>query len=131
MGSPPERLILAPWQLAEIVAHARDEYPHEACGLLGGREGRVERVYALPNAEHSPVCYMADPEAQLRAMLEIEDRGWEIVAFYHSHPSSPAYPSPTDLEMAFYPEALSLIISLIVMGVVTATMLIDKRQASR
>ena len=113
MGSPPERLILTPEQVAEIVAHARAEYPHEACGLLGGRDGRVEKVYPLPNAEHSPVRYLADPEAQYQAMMEIEERGWEIVAIYHSHPDSPAYPSATDLEMAYYPDSICLIISLI------------------
>ncbi|MBL7065684.1 MAG: M67 family metallopeptidase [Anaerolineae bacterium] len=112
IGSPPERLILISEQVVEIVAHARAEYPHEACGLLGGQEGWVEKVYSLPNAEHSPVRYLADPEAQLRAMMEIEERGWEIVAIYHSHPDFLAYPSAADLEMAFYPEALSLILSL-------------------
>ena len=112
-GSPPERLILTREQAAQIEAHARSEYPHEACGLLGGRNGKVESVYPLPNAERSSTRYLADPEAQLQAMLEIEDRGWDIVAIYHSHPSSPPYPSDTDLEMASYPEALYLIISLV------------------
>ena len=112
MDSPLERLIVTPEQVAEIVAHARAECPLEACGLLGGQDGRVEKVYPLPNAERSPVRYLADPEAQFQAMMEIEERGWEIVAIYHSHPASPAYPSATDLEMAFYPEALSLILSL-------------------
>ena len=112
MDSPPEQLILTPEQVAGMVAHARAERPLEACGLLGGRSARVEKVYPLPNAERSPVRYLADPEAQLQAMLEIEKLGWEIVAIYHSHPASPAYPSATDLEMAFYPKALSLIISL-------------------
>ena len=100
------------WTYTSDVAHARAEYPHEACGLLGGQEGRVDEVYPLPNTERSAVRYLADPEAQLQAMLEIEERGWEIVAIYHSHPDSPAYPSATDLEMAFYPQALSLIVSL-------------------
>ena len=110
--SPPERLILTRQQVAQIEAHARSEYPREACGLLGGRNGRVESVYPLPNAERSRTRYLAEPVAQLRAMLESEDRGCDIVAIYHSHPSSPPYPSDTDLEMACYPEALYLIISL-------------------
>ena len=110
---PQERLILTQEQVAQIEAHARSEYPHEACGLLGGRNGRVESVYPLPNTELSSTRYLADPVAQLRAMLEIEDRGWDIVAIYHSHPASPPYPSDTDLEMACYPESLYLIISLV------------------
>jgi len=109
---PPEQLILTPEQMAEIVAHARAERPNEVCGLLGGRAGRVEKIYPLPNTERSPARYLAEPEAQLWAMMEIEEQGWELVAIYHSHPVSSAYPSVTDLEMAFYPEALSLILSL-------------------
>ena len=112
MVSPPEQLILSPVQVAQIVGHAEAEYPLEACGILGGREGRSAQVYPLPNVERSAIRYAADPEAQLQAMLEVEGRGWEIMAIYHSHPASPAYPSATDLEMAYYPEALTLIVSL-------------------
>lgn len=112
-GSPPERLLLTREQATQITTHAQSEYPREACGLLGGRGGRVESVYPLPNSERGPTRYLTEPVAQLRAMLEIEDRGWDIVAIYHSHPSSPPYPSDTDLEMACYPESLYLIISLV------------------
>ena len=112
MVSPPEQLILSPVQVAQIVGHAEAEYPLEACGILGGREGRSAQVYPLPNVERSAIRYAADPEAQLQAMLAVEEQGWEILAIYHSHPASPAYPSATDLEMAYYPEALTLIISL-------------------
>jgi len=107
-----EQLTLTPEQMAEMVAHARVEYPHEACGLLGGWDGRVEKVYPLPNAERSPTRYLAEAQAQVDAMVEIEEQGWEIVAIYHSHPDSPAYPSATDLEMAYYPDSLYFIISL-------------------
>lgn len=113
MGSPPERLTLTSGQVERITAHVRDERPNEACGLLGGRDGEVEKVYPLPNAERSPVRYLAEPEAQMEAMTEIEKQGWKIAAIYHSHPDSPAYPSDTDLEMAFYPQSLYLIISLV------------------
>lgn len=110
--SLPERLILTREQVAQIEAHARSEHPREACGLLGGRNGRVESVYPLPNTERGATRYLAEPQAQLQAMLEIEDQGKEVVAIYHSHPSSPPTPSDTDLEMAFYPESLYVIISL-------------------
>jgi proteasome lid subunit RPN8/RPN11 len=45
-------------------------------------------------------------------MLAIEARGWEIVGIYHSHLNAPAYPSPTDVAMAAYPDAVYLIVSL-------------------
>lgn len=106
------RLILTPWQATQIIDQARDARPEEACGLLAGRHGRVDQVYPLPNAERSPVRYLAEPQAQLDAMLEIEERGDEIVGIYHSHLAAPAYPSPTDVAMAAYPDAVHLIVSL-------------------
>jgi len=107
-------------QAEEMIRHARREYPNEACGLLAGkacpeqgrRDGRVERVYRMTNAEHSPVTYRLDPEEQCRAFTEIEEEGRDLLAIYHSHSHSPAYPSATDLELAFYPDSLYLIISL-------------------
>jgi proteasome lid subunit RPN8/RPN11 len=96
----------------QVIEHGRAEQPNEACGLLGGREGRVEKVYRLVNAEQSPVRYLAEPQGQLDAMLDIEDRSQEIVAIYHSHVDAPAYPSATDVEMAYYPDAIALIVSL-------------------
>jgi proteasome lid subunit RPN8/RPN11 len=99
-------------QVKEMIRHAQREYPNEACGLLAGRDSRVEKVYQMTNAEHSPVTYRLDPEEQFRAFMEIEEAGWELVAIYHSHSHSPAYPSATDLELAFYPDSLHLIISL-------------------
>lgn len=107
-------------QAEEMIRHARREYPDEACGLLAGkacpeqgrRDGRVEKVYQMTNAEHSSVTYRLDPEEQYRAFVEIEEEGWELLAIYHSHSHSSAYPSATDLELAFYPDSLYLIISL-------------------
>ena len=95
-----------------MIRHALAEYPDEACGLLAGREGQVEKVYCLTNAEHSPVSYCLDPEEQVRAFMEIEERGWGLLALYHSHTHLPAYPSARDVEMAFYPDSTYVIISL-------------------
>jgi proteasome lid subunit RPN8/RPN11 len=106
------QLILTAWQAARIIDRARAARPKEACGLLGGRDGCVTRIYPLPNTEQSPVRYLAEPQAQLDAMLEIEERGDEIVGIYHSHLNAPAYPSPTDVAMAAYPDAVHLIVSL-------------------
>jgi proteasome lid subunit RPN8/RPN11 len=99
-------------QVEEMIRHAQREYPNEACGLLAGRDSQVEKVYQMTNAEHSPETYRLDPEEQYRAFMEIEEAGWELLAIYHSHSHSPAYPSATDLELAFYPDCLYLIISL-------------------
>ncbi|HEV3494740.1 MAG TPA: M67 family metallopeptidase, partial [Actinomycetes bacterium] len=75
-----------------LVAHARAEYPNEACALLAGRDGSVERVYTLPNAEASPTFYVVEPKAQLRAMTEMDDLGLDLVGIFHSHVATEAYP---------------------------------------
>jgi proteasome lid subunit RPN8/RPN11 len=95
-----------------LVAHARAEYPNEACALLSGRDGTVEKVYALPNAEASPTFYVVEPKAQLHAMNEIDELGLDLVGIFHSHSFTEAYPSRTDIELAAYPDAAYLILSL-------------------
>jgi len=78
-------LYLTEDQVEEMIRHAQREYPNEACGLLAGRDSRVEKVYQMTNAEHSPVTYRLDPEEQFRAFMEIKEAGWELLAIYHSH----------------------------------------------
>ncbi|MBI4321328.1 MAG: M67 family metallopeptidase [Chloroflexi bacterium] len=96
-----------------MIAHAREEKPHEACGLLAGVNGRVIKHYRGTNADQNRrVRYSMDPLEQLRAMKEIDDNDWQLLAIYHSHPHSPAYPSPTDVQLAFYPDSIYVIISL-------------------
>jgi len=97
----------------EMVAHAKAEAPNEACGLLAGKDGQVVKLYPCRSAERSPFRYMIEPKDQLRALKEIDENGWELLGIYHSHTRSPAYPSRTDVELAFYPEAIYLIISLV------------------
>ena len=96
----------------EIVAHARDEAPNECCGLIGGSNGVAKTVYRARNAEASPLRYNLDPQDQFRIMTEMDERGEELSAIYHSHTASPAYPSQTDINLASYPDALYLIVSL-------------------
>jgi proteasome lid subunit RPN8/RPN11 len=99
--------------LDEIVAHARDDVPNECCGMVAGRNGEATRVYRARNAEESPFRYVIHPSDQFRIMTEIEDRGEEITAIYHSHTKSPAEPSQTDINLAEnWPDPLYLICSL-------------------
>lgn len=96
----------------QIVSQARAEYPNEACGLLAGRDGVATRLYPMTNAERSPVIYRMDPKEQLRVFNEMDADGSELLAIYHSHTRSPAYPSATDVSLAYYPESVYLIVSL-------------------
>jgi [CysO sulfur-carrier protein]-S-L-cysteine hydrolase len=96
----------------EIVAHAREEMPNECCGIVATLDGAAVRVFRATNAEASPVRYSLDPREQYLITMEIEEQGWDLGAIYHSHTRSKAYPSQTDVNLAFYPDALYLIVSL-------------------
>ena len=96
-----------------MIAHARFCYPEEACGLLAcDPDGRVRMVYALTNAEHSPVAYTVDPAEHLKAMRHAERNGWELAGVFHSHTHSPAYPSPTDVARAVEPDWVYVLVSI-------------------
>jgi len=95
-----------------LVDHARSDFPFEVCGLLAGHRGRVVKHYPIPNAARSMTYYSMDPRSMLHAMNEIDDQDWDLLAIYHSHTHTEAFPSPTDVELAFYPDAVYLIVSL-------------------
>lgn len=96
----------------DIVSHAREGKPEEVCGVLRGRNGRAFKLYRARNlAEDRIDNYDVDPQTLLR-QFEFEKAGDEMVAIYHSHPESVAYPSATDAWNAHYPETFYLICSL-------------------
>ncbi|WP_205745882.1 Mov34/MPN/PAD-1 family protein [Egibacter rhizosphaerae] len=96
-----------------IVEHARSDTPYEVCGLLATDDGeRVTAHYPVPNSARSMTYYNMDPKSMLHAMNDMDDHGWELLAIYHSHTHTEAFPSPTDVELAFYPDAVYLIVSL-------------------
>ena len=98
---------------AAIADHARREHPAECCGLLSGSNGLITDIHRLRNdAEKPETRYFATPEELFAAMRRIRESGQSLLGVYHSHPRRPAYPSASDVEMAFYPEAFYFIISL-------------------
>jgi len=96
----------------EIIKHAGTEVPNECCGLLAGKNGTVLEVFRCESTEKSPYRYYLDPKDQIRIMREMDRKGWDLVGIYHSHTHTEAYPSKTDVELAFYPEALYFIVSV-------------------
>jgi len=96
----------------EIVEQALREFPNEACGVIAAEGGVPVKVFPMKNADASPVTYRLDGKEQLKVFDQIDDRGWELWAIYHSHTHSEAYPSETDRRLAFYPEARYLLVSL-------------------
>jgi [CysO sulfur-carrier protein]-S-L-cysteine hydrolase len=98
-------------QRDELIAHAQQAAPNECCGYLWAREGRVEASRRADNRRASPYGYELDP-ASLLAANELDDEGFEV-GIYHSHPRSPAEPSQTDINLAYYPHWVYVIVSLV------------------
>ena len=97
----------------EIVEQGLREFPNECCGVIAANgDGRPIKVFAMKNADASPVTYRLDGKEQLRVFDEMDEQGWELWAIYHSHTHSEAYPSETDIRLAFYPEARYILVSL-------------------
>jgi cysteine synthase len=98
----------------KIVAHAKEGKPNEVCGLVAGRDDHATKLYRTTNSDPTPrVRYNVDPLELLGALREMERRGWSLMAIYHSHPSSEAYPSATDIGLAYYPDSTYIIVSLV------------------
>lgn len=100
-----------------IVAHARAGYPDEACGLIVGDRVAAEGGVALRfeptvNRAASPYRYEIDPDDLLRLTIATDDANEVFWGIVHSHTHTPARPSPTDIGLAFYPDALYLLVSL-------------------
>ena len=101
----------------EMVAHAKDDLPNECCGILAGPEGEVAKSFRMTNVEASPFRFSMDPGELVRVDGEAGDNGWELLAIYHSHTGSPAYPSDTDVRIAggtaeLWPDTRYVLVSL-------------------
>lgn len=97
-----EVLKLSPALLLEMIAYVDRHAPLEACGLLAGREARVETMLGVTNQAQSEVRFVMDPSEQLRAFDWIESNGLDLVGIFHSHPAGPETASPTDIAEAAY-----------------------------
>ncbi len=109
--------------LDEMVAHSRDALPNEACGMVHAVDGVATSVHRVTNAAASPYRYEMAPLEQLKLEQRRDAEGETLFAIYHSHVASEARPSPTDVNMAFwppgettgtqmYPETLYVVVSL-------------------
>jgi proteasome lid subunit RPN8/RPN11 len=96
----------------EMVRHALADAPNECCGMLGSRNGDAVTVYRAVNTAASPLKYEMDPIEILRIHNELEAAELDLGAIYHSHTRSDPYPSQTDINLAFYPDVLYLIVGV-------------------
>lgn len=99
-----------------ILAHAREQAPIEACGLIAGtKDGddkHIEKVYILTNTDAAAEHFSLDPKEQLAAVKDMRANGYQPLGNWHSHPASPSRPSAEDRRLAFDSTASYLILSL-------------------
>ena len=133
VAQPPPALDFSNDLQRELIAHAQEDAPDEVCGILAGREQRVERVFRVRNtaedigpdrgvfrdretgaaaAGHRRVHYYMDPSDQLRVYNEISDLDLDLIGYYHSHTHTEARPSPTDIRLAIDSSVFYVLVSL-------------------
>jgi proteasome lid subunit RPN8/RPN11 len=95
-----------------IVAHAQAEAPRECCGLLVGRDGIIDEAVPSPNVDPDPNRYEIDARLHVATNRRLRGSGRTVVGAYHSHPQSPAFPSPSDVAEAYYADFIWIIVSL-------------------
>jgi proteasome lid subunit RPN8/RPN11 len=98
--------------LDDVIAHARADAPNECVGMIASRDGEAVAVHRARNAAASPLRYEIDGMEQYKIQTAIEDAGLDLGAIYHSHTRSKPEPSQTDINLAFYPDALYVIVGL-------------------
>ena len=98
--------------LDALIAHAREDAPNECCGMIATSDGEAVEVHRATNRAASPLRYEIDGSEQYRLQTAIEDAGHELGAIYHSHTRSDPVPSQTDINLAFYPDSLYVIVGV-------------------
>ena len=111
-AGPAGGLLIRPSDLEAIRRHGEETWPHECCGLLLGSEGEIEERVAAANLRRSAVAFLVDPADHFAAIRTARARGRAVIGAYHSHPGSPAVPSPTDIAEANDPAFVHVIVSL-------------------
>ncbi|HUR51448.1 MAG TPA: M67 family metallopeptidase [Mycobacteriales bacterium] len=88
----------------QVLAHARRDHPDECCGVIAGKDGTATRLFEMENAERSPTGFTFDSTEWLRVYRDVDDADEELLAVYHSHTATEAYPSRTDVLWAQHNE---------------------------
>ena len=96
----------------ELITHAKEGFPLEVCGILGGIGESVSVIYRMTNTDASNEHFMMEPKEQFAVVKELRAKGLTMQAVYHSHPETPARPSEEDIQLALTPGISHIIISL-------------------
>jgi proteasome lid subunit RPN8/RPN11 len=106
-------IALQPAVRPALRVEAARAHPDECCGLLAGRAGVVELVVPVANVSSQPRSrYEIAPAELWSARRRIEAAGLEVVGYYHSHPRTEPVPSPYDIDRAYYPDAVYVIVGV-------------------
>ncbi|MBF0584618.1 MAG: M67 family metallopeptidase [Magnetococcales bacterium] len=98
--------------LNRMLGHAQRSLPAECVGVLSGQGRTMTGWHPLTNQWQDGRRFLADSTELIALLRQLRAEGRELVAIYHSHPQGDTTPSSTDLQQAYYPDALYLIISL-------------------
>lgn len=97
-----KKIILSKNQAETLKRHAIQNRPNESCAILFGNNSNgeflIRDVFLTKNARPSPVNFTISDEELILAYEEAERKNLEVIAIFHSHPESAAYPSSTDLQ---------------------------------
>ncbi len=96
----------------QMVEYAQEQVPIEACGILAGTDGKVEKLYKMTNIDNSGTHFMMEPREQFGVVRDMRSCGLEMMAIYHSHPETLARPSAEDIRLALMPDMIYVIVSL-------------------
>jgi len=96
----------------QMLRQAKAQTPIEACGILAGKDGLIEKLYKMTNIDQSSDHFMMKPKEQFKVAKDIRAAGRQMLAIYHSHPDSPARPSAEDIRLAVTPNVVYVIVSL-------------------
>ncbi|MDD2853606.1 MAG: M67 family metallopeptidase [Desulfuromonadaceae bacterium] len=105
-------MIIIPKAIHEdMISHAREGFPLEVCGILGGSDDTVTAIYRMTNTDASNEHFMMEPKEQFTVVKDMRAKGIAMLAIYHSHPETPARPSEEDIKLALTPD-VSYVVSI-------------------
>ena len=96
----------------DMISHAKEELPIEACGYLGKKDGVISKICQMKNIDQSAEHFSFDPKEQFEAIKDFRNGGFSMAVVYHSHPSTPSRPSAEDIKLAYDPNVSYIIVSL-------------------
>ena len=96
-----------------ITAHAQKGLPHEVCGYLAEKDGKISTHYELTNIDGAADHFSMSPKEQFAAVKDMRQKGLSLKAVYHSHPATPARMSDEDIRLAYDSNCSYVIVSLL------------------